>query len=340
MTEIETTIAVCTYNRADMLAGALDSLAALRTDGRFRYQVVVVDNGSNDHTSRVIESAARRFPVPIRGVREEGHGVACARNRAIAEARTEWIAFFDDDQRAAPDWLKELLKVAQDKQTRCVGGAVHLRLPDSVRGRRPTYDKVLGQGKRPNTPCRYNSRMSPGTGNVLIHRSVLQEVGGFDESLHMAGEDTDLFRRIAAAGIDAWYAPKAIVYHIVLPYRLQGDYLRWKHLREGQDTARRDRQRRGRLALCPIMIIRLGRAISLTIPWLLWAGLVRAKGSALEARCRLWYDEGYIRTALRSMAPRLFSQSNFFSRLEFRAERDLFTGAPRRDSGDEDHALP
>ncbi len=60
MPEVDVTIVVCTYNRADLLRGALESLAALRTFGRWRYEIVVVDNASTDDTSRVIEAASRR----------------------------------------------------------------------------------------------------------------------------------------------------------------------------------------------------------------------------------------------------------------------------------------
>ena len=63
-------VVVCTYNRAALLRGALASLAKLRTGDRFRYEIVVVDNGSTDETSRVIQEAAESTAIPLRGMHE------------------------------------------------------------------------------------------------------------------------------------------------------------------------------------------------------------------------------------------------------------------------------
>src|SRR2546421_689464 len=106
---LDVSVVVCTYNRAALLRDALASLGVLQTDGRFRYEILVVDNASSDETPAVIEEEAARSPVPMRGVREARPGVACARNRGVQETAAPWIAFFDDDQIADPGWLAELL---------------------------------------------------------------------------------------------------------------------------------------------------------------------------------------------------------------------------------------
>ena len=116
------TVVVCTRNRADRIAVALDSLGRLETDGAFRFDVLVVDNGSTDDTAAIVERIASGFPVTLRRIFEEQPGVGRARNRGVAESRGEWIAFFDDDQAADPRWLAELVALAERKQARCVGG--------------------------------------------------------------------------------------------------------------------------------------------------------------------------------------------------------------------------
>jgi len=318
----DVTIIVCTYNRAPLLRDALASLSALETGGRFRYEVVVVDNASSDETSSVIEHAARNAPVPIRGVYEPREGVACARNRGINEASGQWIAFFDDDQVADPNWLAELLAMAREKRVRCVGGANRLFLPNvGSRELSPACRALLGEAVRRDTPRRYSRKTAPGTGNLLIHRSVFEKVGTFDESLREAGEDTDLYGRIYAAKIEAWYTPKAIAHHVVPPYRLNPDYLRWKSLRNGGHLARRNLRDWGRVALLLAVAARLAQALALNLPRLVWARLRRAEEAGQGAQCLLWRAEGYTRFALSFIAPRLFAQRAFFSRLEFRAER-------------------
>ena len=80
MSVIDISIVVCTYNRSELLRGALESLMALRTGGRFFFEILVVDNASTDDTPEVIEEIRENSRVPLRSVREPRKGVAAARN--------------------------------------------------------------------------------------------------------------------------------------------------------------------------------------------------------------------------------------------------------------------
>lgn len=325
---IDASIVICTYNRAALLRDALASLVAQQTDGRFRYEVVVIDNASTDDTPAVIEDAGRTAPVPFRGVREAKPGVAAARNRGIAEARGEWVAFFDDDQVADPRWLAELVGFARDRGVRCVGGANRLLLPPGAPAELPPVCRaLLGEPVDWPDPRRYDGPETPGAGNLLLHRSVFEQVGRFDESLREAGEDTDLLGRIRAAGIEAWYTPLAVMHHVVPAYRATAAYFRWKAQINGGHVARKDHRRFGRALLVPLLAARLGQAAAVRAPRLLWSRLRGDAAAALGARCALWRTEGYARFALNLLAPRLFPQRAFFDRVEFRGERELFVAA-------------
>jgi glycosyltransferase involved in cell wall biosynthesis len=320
------TVVVCTYNRAAMLRDTLASLDMLQTDGRFAYEVVVVDNASTDSTPEVIADVARSFTVPLRGVREEQAGVASARNRGIKEAHGTWIAFFDDDQVADPSWLKELLAQAQQKGARCVGGSIRLRLPAEVPLPPSPCRALLGERVTPRA-ARYSRRWAPGAGNLLLHRTVFDQIGLFNDDLREAGEDADLFRRLLAAKIEAWYAPEAFGYHVIPAYRLTPEYLRWKALLYGGHIARRNQHERGRVMFLMMLAARLGQSLTVHFPRLLWARLRGAEEQRLGVLCLLWRVEGYVRFALAHLAPRLFAQKAFFSQLEFRGERELFGAA-------------
>lgn len=332
MGAIDVSVVVCTYNRAELLRDTLASLKALETGGAFRYEVVAIDNGSTDETPRVIEEAARAAPsgdggptVPLRGVREPKPGVAAARNRGIREAAGEWVAFFDDDQVADPHWLSGLLTFARARSVSCVGGSNRLLLatggdPEKLP---PVCRSLLGEMLE-REPYRYTGKKAPGAGNLLLHRSVFDRAGVFDEGLREAGEDTDLFRRIAAAGFEGWYCPQGVAYHVVPGYRLSAKYLRWKSRLHGSHLARRNLRHWGRGPFVLELLARLAQALGLHLPRLLWARLGRDENRLLGARCRLWRTEAYVRSALRLLAPRLFPQSRFFAQLEFRAEREIF----------------
>ena len=306
MTNPDVSIVVCTYNRADMLRDALESLAQLETHGEFTYEIVVVDNASTDETSTVIAAAAEHFTVTIRGVIEDKQGIAHARNRGVREARGRWIAFFDDDQLADPLWLVQLKSTADAKGVRCVGGAVHLRLPAGInRNLAPVCRMLLGESVGLDAPQRYDLKVTPGTGNLMLHRSVFDEVGLFDESLNQRGEDTDLFVRVNAADIEAWYTPAAVVYHMIPRERLCDEYLISLSRKMVEGLAELERQNWGRLLFPLILVARIGQATLLSVPQLLlWARVRGDREALLSARCRLAITVGYAREALPLVAPK------------------------------------
>ena len=95
-------IVICTRNRAQDLAATLRSLNRLQMpDGRSG-EVVVVDNGSSDHTAKVIAEARAFLTLPLVAATEPECGLGAARNRGLRLARGEIIAWTDDDVRPAP----------------------------------------------------------------------------------------------------------------------------------------------------------------------------------------------------------------------------------------------
>ena len=317
------TIALCTYNRAEFLRRALASLVAQQLSAARPFEVVIVDNASTDDTPRVAAEVAASAAVPVRIACESRQGVAFARNRSVAEARGEWIAFFDDDQVAEPTWLSELLDAAEKQNVRVVGGAVRLQLDDQSLAALPAVCRLmLGETVGRDAAQPYTASFAPGTGNLLVHRSVFNTIGVFDTALTEAGEDTDLYRRIRAAGIKAWYTPTAVARHAVPAYRLDDRYWRWRMLRFGGQLARRDRAERGRLFFPLVVPARTLHAALVQWPKCIAARLWQSPQQQLAARCMLWRSEGYLRFALAWLAPRLFAQRAFFSSLEFRVERE------------------
>jgi GT2 family glycosyltransferase len=235
-------VVVCTHNRAAMLRDALASLAKLATGGRFSYEIVLVDNASSDETPRVALEFSKSLPA-LRYVAEWKKGIATARNRGYREAKGEWIAFFDDDQLADPRWLLELFNYAHDYNLRAVGGPVHLKLPDGCdRDLHPFVRMLLGESRLGSEPFAYSPKVSPGTGNLMLHRSVFEQVGAFDEAFAVRAEDTDLFCRMWREGIEAWYVPAAIVHHVTPQQRLEEQYLSRLSVFTGGSVAQRERE--------------------------------------------------------------------------------------------------
>ena len=102
---LDATVLICTYNRANFLGEALDSLAAMRTEGRFAWEVLVVDNNSSDQTAELVRGRQAGFPVPLRYVFEPRQGRSAALNAGIAASTSPVLVVGDDDQRFADFWV-------------------------------------------------------------------------------------------------------------------------------------------------------------------------------------------------------------------------------------------
>ncbi len=292
------TVVVCTYNRADSLRDALASLVDLHTNG-FDYDVLVVDNASTDHTGTVVHEFVTAHGDRFRGIRESRPGVSAARNAGVRAAGGDWIAFFDDDQIADPDWLSELFALARRREVALVGGSVRLKLPyGTVRNPTGFCRVLLGETLGRDHEQPYTRKVAPGCGNMLVHASVFGRVGLFDETLTTGGEDTDLYRRIREAGYEAWYTPTALVWHVIPAERLGVDALEWSAKRIGGHVARREARESG-------IAGRFGWTMIRGAQWLMASGpgrwKARLRGDAearLAQRCWRQFLGGYLHERL------------------------------------------
>src|SRR6187455_3042172 len=94
---LDVTVAICTWNRRTLLESTLESLERMKVSPSTRWELVLVDNGSTDGTAEVVANWISRRTLPLRYVHESVLGLSNARNRAITEARAEWLLFTDDD---------------------------------------------------------------------------------------------------------------------------------------------------------------------------------------------------------------------------------------------------
>jgi glycosyltransferase involved in cell wall biosynthesis len=329
-------VIICTYDRAEMLRQALESVIFLETDGDFYYEIIIVDNGSTDATQTVVQEIIKKSSVPIKCIFEPTHGISQARNRGIKEAKGEWIAFFDDDQLAEHNWLRELFTFANKKGAHCVGGSRELCLSsEELSGLSPITRMILGETFGQNEPGRCQRKSYPSCGNVLIRRDVFDMVGQFDETLLRGGEDTDFFRRVRMAHLETWYTPKALVHHMVPRYRLSTEYLYRNIQRFGDSFAYRDYKEWGIAKTILVCLARTGQQVFITIPLLCWAYIRHDDAEVLGRKCKLWQALGYIRQTLYLAAPKIFAQSSYFSSLEFRKERQIFPKASNQTKNNE-----
>lgn len=289
-------VVVCTYNRAEMLAEALASLMHLQTDAKFTYEIVVIDNASKDTTPDVVEELRIRCATTIRYCYEGKKGIAAARNRGLREASGEWIAFFDDDQLADPRWLLELYTYANDHDLCGAGGAVLLKLTeDSSRDLHPFVRMLLGEAIWSDKPFAYTPKCSPGTGNLMLHRKVFDQIGSFNEAYAVRSEDTELFDRVHAAGMDVWYVPTAIIHHVTKPERLTLKYLHRLSDMMGDGLAIRERQVRSMWQFSLRWLAKMARDYFVYRPRRLLATFRNQHELALGLDCQIVLSRAYTR---------------------------------------------
>ena len=181
---VRISVVIPTHQRAALLQRALASVFA-QTQPAF--EVLVIDDGSDDHTRSLVQ---RDFP-DCRYLQQENRGVSSARNLGIDAARGDWIAFLDSDDEWLPGKLaaQTQLLSAQPGMRICHTEEIWIR-----NGRRVNpMKKHAKTGGRIFRRCLPLCVISPSS--VLLERSLLQEAGMFDETLP-ACEDYDLWLRI------------------------------------------------------------------------------------------------------------------------------------------------
>lgn len=186
------TAAIPTHNRGHLVVDALTSVLAQTYSN---VEVIVVDNGSTDDT----EEQLRPYFDRITYVKQENRGRAGARNRAIALARGTYVAFLDSDDAWLPDRLERQVPLLdRDPGTALVHGYVEVMddagrpIAAQTREHRKLWAKAHSS---PVTYARYANECRCFTSTVLVRRDVLEELGGYDETIGL--EDLDLYLRIA-----------------------------------------------------------------------------------------------------------------------------------------------
>lgn len=196
-------VVVATKDRSARLRALLGSLRAQTLDPA-DFEVLVVDDGSGDGTRDVLDAEQAAGGVDLRVIgRERSEGPAVARNQGWRAARAEVVAFTDDDCEATPGWLEQGLAACPS------GGFAQGPVAPLPRERHE-----LGPFSR---TLRVTSR-GPyyQTCNMFYSRSLLEQLGGFDERYPKpGGEDTDLAWRGIELGIEPGFAEEALVYHAV-----------------------------------------------------------------------------------------------------------------------------
>jgi glycosyltransferase involved in cell wall biosynthesis len=224
MSSLPTTVAICTYNRAQSLARTLDSLVAQTEIDWACVDIIVVDNNCTDDTPAVVDAFRER--LPIRRVTENRQGLAHARNRAVAEFRGDILLFTDDDVRFDACWLAAYQDaIHRFSDADYFGGRI---LPDWGNAKPrwirdkplPLIDGVLvwfDQGVK--TRLFETTEPPPFGASFAVRRRLFDKVGMFRVDLGTGGmglgrgEETEFLTRARGTGAKGVYVGEALCFH-------------------------------------------------------------------------------------------------------------------------------
>lgn len=205
-------VVVPTWNRADLLREMLESL---RTQTRPPDEIVIVDNGSTDHTPEVAaQFGAKRITLATNA------GFAGAINQGVKTANGDWLLLANNDVVFPADWLERILETAHATGAQFATG----KLLQSSDARRldGTWDMLsrgahawrCGFGRADGQTWAQQRRIwfAPMTA-ALFHRGIFDQIGFLDTRFEAYYEDIDFGIRCALAGIEGVYEPAAVAVH-------------------------------------------------------------------------------------------------------------------------------
>ncbi len=197
-------VIVCTHNGAQRMDDCLRAVCGMDYP---RYEVIVVDDGSEDQLVDVVS----KYPQ-VRLIRMDHGGLSAARNRGAAVAKGEFLAYTDDDCQPDAAWLFWLADAFLTNSWDACGGPNLPPLPECV----SDVDEAV-VAAAPGAPSHVmltdqEAEHVPGC-NLSVRKSVFEKVGGFRDAYRVAGDDVDFCWRLKDAGYRLGFCGAAFVWH-------------------------------------------------------------------------------------------------------------------------------
>jgi glucosyl-dolichyl phosphate glucuronosyltransferase len=235
---------ICTFNRANYLPKAIQSLVEQSLDTSL-YEIIVVDNCSTDNTKQVVTETFASIEN-LRYVYEPILGVAQARNAGWHNAKGEFVAYLDDDAIAIPCWLEKILEVFETvtPQPACVGGRVNPIwevekpnwLPKSLEG----LYAIVDYGDKPLVLQQNQFFVAT---NSALPRQILAKMANFNVSLGRKGnnllsmEENLLQDELRKQGYQLYYHPEIAIAHHIHANRIDPNWMLSRVYWEGISAA-------------------------------------------------------------------------------------------------------
>ncbi len=237
--ELDVTVAIPTYNGAKRFPQVLDRLLTQTGLENINWEIIVVDNNSSDNTFEIIQKYQEKCKFynnfQLKYCLETEQGITFARLRAVKEAKGKFIAFLDDDNLPAPDWvLQSYLFGKEHPQAGAWSGQIHgafeVKPPENF-SRIQAFLAIREHGQKSYLFDADNLILPPGAALVIRKQawceSVPQQLNlkGRIGKLMVSGDDLEILLHLHKSGWEIWYNPAMHVDHQIPHWRLEKDYL-------------------------------------------------------------------------------------------------------------------
>lgn len=227
-------VVVCSYNRADYIIDAVDSLYQ-QTLSKDLFEVFVVDNNSIDNTGELVQDYMQSHPgFHLHYLTEQRQGASYARNTGAAFSKGSILCFMDDDAVAERDYLKRMLHFFENHTNAVgLGGRIIPRyIPAEPKWMSHYVSSMVGNFDYSPTLVPFAPGKYPLESNMAVRKQAFDRIGGFNTALpgvsgelRVGGEGKDFFLRLQQGGAPVYYDPQLIVHHVVEVKKLTPHYL-------------------------------------------------------------------------------------------------------------------
>ena len=309
------TAVLCTFNRCQSLAVALESISVQVVPNSVEWEILVVDNNSTDRTREVVEDFSRRYPGRFRYLFEPEPGKSRALNAGIREAQGEILAFTDDDVIVERTWLDNLTSPLRSGEWAGSGGRILPPADFSPPRWIPLAQRyALAPLAIFDLGTEAGELTEPPFGaNAAFRKVMFDKYGGFRTDLgprpgnEIRSEDTEFGRRLLEKGERLRYEPSAVVFHSVNERRINKKYfLTWWF-----DKARAEIREHGivpdrKLCVAGIPLVLFRRLLVWAVRWF----VAVSPSSRFDCKRKVWSNAGQIvECYLQSRVARLGSRA-------------------------------
>ncbi|WP_332737686.1 glycosyltransferase family 2 protein [Flavihumibacter sp.] len=227
-------VIISSYNRADYIINAIDSLYNQTVD-KNGYEIIVVDNNSTDNTEELCRNyIASHGDANIHFLKETSQGSSYSRNAGAHAAKGDLFTFIDDDAVAFPDFLEKIRRffTVHPEASGLGGPIIPKYIPAEPEWMSYYVSSLVANFDYSDEVTEFSKNRYPFEPNMTVTREAFFAINGFDTNLpgvvgklRIGGEGKDFFFRMKALGFRIFYDPEVKVHHVVEVKKLTSEYL-------------------------------------------------------------------------------------------------------------------